>query len=112
MAACEATTEAVWLKRFLQDLDHGTDQLVIISEDNHGCIKLSKNAEAHQRTKHMDIRYHYVREQVNLGIVKLEPCPSEQMEADILTKPVSGQKLLKIRDKLGMKRLTLSGSVE
>lgn len=108
MAAYEATTEAVWLKLLLSNLGYESQLPIAIYEDNQSCIKLNKIVEAHQRTKHMDIRYPYVREQVNNNFIILVPCPSKLMVADVLTKSVTGQRTLNMYDELGLRRLTLS----
>jgi hypothetical protein len=62
MAATEATTEAVWLRGFLYDLGFGPTSATTIYEDNQATIKLSENDVNHARTKHIDVRYHYLRE--------------------------------------------------
>ncbi|KAG2782680.1 hypothetical protein PC111_g24477 [Phytophthora cactorum] len=72
MALSEATQEAVWLKVFLCELgEMANDEAVKIYEDNQGSIALAKNPEFHKRTKHIDIRYHFVREKVEDGQVVL-----------------------------------------
>ena len=62
MAACEATTEAMWLRGFLSDLGYEQKKPTVIYGDNEGAVALTKNDCYHARTKHIDIRYHYVRE--------------------------------------------------
>uniref|UniRef100_H3G826 Reverse transcriptase Ty1/copia-type domain-containing protein n=1 Tax=Phytophthora ramorum TaxID=164328 RepID=H3G826_PHYRM len=70
MALSEATQEAVWLKVFLCELgEMASDEAVKIYEDNQGSIALTKNPQFHKRTKHIDIRYHFVREKVEDGQV-------------------------------------------
>ena len=60
--------------------------LIIILEDNQGCIALSENPIHHKRTKHIDVRYHYTREKVEDGTIKLEYISTEDQVADLLTK--------------------------
>ena len=70
MALTEATQEAVWLKALLCELgEMKNDDVVKIYEDNQSSIALAKNPEFHKRTKHIDIRYHFVREKVTDGQV-------------------------------------------
>jgi len=57
-------------------------------EDNQGAICIAKNPVAHSRTKHIDIRHHYIREALCDKIIELEYCPTEHMIADLLTKPL------------------------
>jgi hypothetical protein len=73
-----------------------------VHEDNQGCIKLSKNSVMKERTKHIDIAYHFVREMVKDKVIELEYCPTNDMFADILTKSVSGLRLKKIAMQLGL----------
>ncbi|CAH0520377.1 unnamed protein product [Peronospora belbahrii] len=78
MALAEAMQEAVWLKVFLSELGEMTiDEAIIIYEDNQGSIALAKNPELHKRTKHIDIRFHFVREKVAGGRVMLKYCPTK-----------------------------------
>ena len=56
-----------------------------VYEDNQGETALAKNPEFHKRTKHIDIRYHFVHEKVEDGQVKLEYCPTQDMLADLMT---------------------------
>ena len=67
--------------------DAGNDALKVF-EDKQGAIALSKTPEFHKRTKHIDIRYHFVREKVDDDQVLLEYYPTQEMLADIVTKPV------------------------
>ena len=67
--------------------DADNDALKVF-EDNQGAIALSKNPKFHKRTKHIDIRYHFVREKVDDGQVLLEYCPTQGMLADLMTKPI------------------------
>lgn len=63
----------------------------VIFEDNQSCIKFIENEKMSARIKHLDIRKHYVREMINKNEVFLEYCPSENNQADLLTKPLLGQ---------------------
>ena len=66
-----------------------------VYEDNQGTIALAKNPVSRQRCKHVDIKYHFIRSAVNNGTVMLEYCPTNEMVADILTKPATKNKLIK-----------------
>ena len=61
MAMSSAAQEAIWLRRLLSSLGF-SQKPTILYEDNQGAIALSKNPKSHSRTKHIDIRYHFIRE--------------------------------------------------
>ena len=67
--------------------------LVTIFVDNQSAISLAKNPVFHQRTKHIDIKFHYIRNDIKNKNVSLEYVPSESNCADIFTKPVTGIKI-------------------
>lgn len=90
------------------------EEAVKIYEDNQGAIALAKNPEFHKRSKHIDIRYHFVREKVEDGQVVLEYCPTQDMLADIMTKPITAVQFEILRNKLGIQEpyaIESSGSV-
>ena len=105
VALCTATQEATWLRRLLADLKVTTSEPTVVMEDNQGAIAIAKNPMAHARTKHIDIRYHYVREAVQKGVVELRYCPTAQMIADLLTKPLPRGRFEILRLAMGMEEL-------
>jgi hypothetical protein len=100
VSAADAATEAIWLRQVMSDIDLKQRNPTIIYEDNQGCIALSKNAVKHQRTKHIDIVHHFVRERTQRNELKLLYLPTKLMIADPLTKALSSPLFLKHRDKL------------
>ena len=78
---------------------------MVIQEDNQAAISIAKHPQYHGRTKHISIKFHYVREQVENGTVKLEYCPSSDMIADMLTKGLNKDQFYKLRDLAGVKKL-------
>ena len=70
----------------LYELGKKSDSSTVIYEDNQGAIELAKNAKYHNRTKHIDICHHFVRERVVSKEIKVIYCPTENMIADIMTK--------------------------
>ena len=71
-----------------------------VFEDNIGCIQLSKNPVSHRSSKHIEIRYHFVRERVQDGSLKLVFIPSSENIADVLTKSTRRHTFLYLRDKV------------
>jgi hypothetical protein len=92
IALSEASKQGQWLRALLRELQRsqylGDSLETPIFSDNQGCIALAKDPVAHSRTKHIDVRYHYIRELVAFGKTSVEYCPTEDMLADILTKPL------------------------
>ena len=64
--------EAVWLRSLLSDLGVSLDEPTALMEDNQGAIAIAKNPIAHSRIKHIDIRYHYIREAIHKGTIIIE----------------------------------------
>jgi transposase InsO family protein len=88
MAASEAAKEAIWWRSFMVSLGYDVTAATRIQSDNQSSIKLSKNPEHHKRSKHIDVRHHFIREKVNEGTIDLMYVNTSEMAADILTKPL------------------------
>lgn len=95
MAMSSATQEALWLMNLHNSIfgTQNTLHSIIIYSDNKSAILLSeKTTQFHPRTKHIDIRHHFIREKVNEGRIQLKHTPTQNMFADYLTKPVPHEK--------------------
>jgi hypothetical protein len=101
MAACEASKEILWIKQFLLDIGEPVVSIKLFI-DNQSAIKLIQNPVFHNRSKHIDIRYKFIREKVESGDVVIEYVPSECQLADILTKSLSPSRFEFIRNKVMM----------
>ena len=91
MAATEAVKEAIWLKGLLGDL-RVIHENIAVFYDNQSAIFLAKNQTYHARTKHIDVKYHYMREIIESSIVLLRKIDTKDNPSDMLTKVVSGVK--------------------
>eukprot|EP00253_Pinus_taeda_P018807 PITA_18807 len=111
VAATAAACQAMWLRRVLRDLCHEQENGTTIYCDNSSAITLSKNSAFHKRTKHIDTRFHFIRELVNNGEIVLQHCRTEDQLADILTKPLTKKSFDNFRKCLGKQQLKLRGSV-
>ena len=103
MASTHSTKEALWLRSALRELGLLKDGPTLIHGDNQGAIALGKNPEHHQRTKHIDIQYHFVREQIAAKNIVFNYIPTTLMLADILTKPLEKVRHHDLCKKLGLK---------
>lgn len=104
-AACEASNEACHLRQLFRDLWINVDKPTKLMIDNQGAIKLTKNPEFHGRTKHIEVKYHVIRERVEDGTVEPIFVPSAGQLADALTKALPRVKFLNFRDGLKMDRI-------
>ncbi|GFR17547.1 retrovirus-related Pol polyprotein from transposon TNT 1-94 [Trichonephila clavata] len=101
IAASQAAKEAIWLNNLLKELCCVTS-VPSLQIDNQSAIRLVKNPEFHNRTKHIDIRYKFIREQYENKQLNVINCSSEVQAADILTKPLAKDRFLKLKLMLGM----------
>ena len=100
MAASEASKEAIYLKRFAQELGIADESPIPLSEDNKGARDLAYNPEHHSRTKHIDRRHFYVREMVENGEIVVPYVNSDDNLADFFTKPMTAKRFFSMRDKI------------
>jgi hypothetical protein len=105
MAAAFGACEAVWLRNILKELDHPQLKSTIIYVDNKSAIQLAKNRVMHGRSKHIEIRFHFLREQVKQKVVTLKYCSTKEQIADIFTKALPIDAFKKFRSALGMQQL-------
>ena len=103
VALSTATQEAIWLRRLLTNVGGPLEEPIVINEDNQRAIEMAKNPVGHARTKHIDIRYHFVREGVKNGAIFLNYVATDEMIADILTKPLPKHPFERLVIGLGIK---------
>ncbi|KAK8921022.1 hypothetical protein KSP39_PZI020059 [Platanthera zijinensis] len=105
MALNSAACEAIWLHRLKKEIEgEGKEDTegVKIHCDNSSAIALSKNPIYHGRSKHIELRYHFIRELLEKKEVELLFCPTRSQLADILTKPLPRDRFLELRKKIGV----------
>ena len=112
MAASHASCEALWLRKLMVDLFDQELRPIVIHCDNQSCIRLSENPVFHDRSKHIEIRYHFIRDYVKRGAVELQYISTDEQVADILMKSLGRGKHIHFRDKLGVVKNNFLGKRE
>eukprot|EP00253_Pinus_taeda_P010257 PITA_10257 len=100
VAVSSACTQALWLRKILEKIGEKQVQPTVIYCDNVSAIKLAKNLVHHSRTKHFDLKYHFIRDLVHKKDVELKHINTQHQLADIFTKAVAKDQFLAIRDKI------------
>lgn len=98
----EASKEVKWLRQLLEEMHEQIETPTKIFEDNQGCIELVRDHKFSYKTKHIDTRYKMIRDLVKKNIIRCEYCPTEEMVADLLTKPLSAIKHNYLREKCNL----------
>lgn len=109
IAATTGTCQGMWLGKVLSNVK-GDDQMrAILKIDNKSAIALAKNSVHHDRSKHINTRYHFIRECVQTGDILFEYVMTEVQLADLLTKPLGRQRFVELREKIGMQIINQAG---
>jgi hypothetical protein len=102
VALSVAFHEVVWLRKLLTDLfDHEMDP-TIIHYDNQSCVKLYENPVCHDRSKHFEIKYHYIRDMVQRKEIHVQYLPTHEKIADIFTKLLAKMNFEYFCERLGL----------
>jgi hypothetical protein len=91
-----------WLRKLMSRLFQERLETTIIHCDNQSCLKLTENPVFHGRSKHIEMKYHFIRDMVQSRTIKLQYIHTDERIAYILTKPLSLGKFVYFQDKLGM----------
>lgn len=103
VAATHASKEALWLRSFISEVFGDDLGPTTLFSDNQSAIALSKDHQYHTCTKHIDIQYHFIRYIIENGSMRLIYCPTEDMVADTLTKPLASVKAKHFAAELGLR---------
>jgi hypothetical protein len=104
VAATQATKEALWLRSFIGEIFTPIEGPTTLYDDNQSAIALTKDQQYHARTKHIDIRFHFIRWVVAEGKIRLTYCPTADMIADTLTKALPSAKVKHFAAALGLRK--------
>jgi hypothetical protein len=100
MSVCEVVKELKWMKMFFSELGFQTVTPMTVHCDNQAAIQISENDISHDRTKHIDIRHYFIRDEVNENQIKLQWTSTHNQFADIFTKPLGEQIFVRFRNAL------------
>ena len=103
IAQTHAAKEALWLRSFVEEVRGGSQSPITINCDNQGAIALAKDNKFHSRTKHIDLRFHFIREAVQDEKITVSYVPTEENPSDIFTKALAKPKFLRFVDMLGLR---------
>jgi hypothetical protein len=109
VAMAAAAKEATWLTRLLHQIRYRTDDTspVLLYGDNEPAIKLLQTDGHHERTKHIDIAYHYTKERIKIGRLNVQHVRSTDMAADGLTKPLDRPAHERFLSQIGLSKSTI-----
>lgn len=105
IAATGAACEGVWLARLLAELIGGKILAPKIKVDNKSALALMKNPVHHDRSKHIDVKFHFIRECCDRGLIDVEFIGTELQLSDILTKALGRVRFQDLRQEIGMVKL-------
>ncbi|XP_014506329.1 uncharacterized protein LOC106766084 [Vigna radiata var. radiata] len=104
IASAETARQSTWLDTMLEESLVECCKPIQLWVDNRSAINLAKNPVSHGRSKHIETRFHYLREQVNKGRLEMMYCSTVDQTANIFTKALRQTRFEELRDKLGVKR--------
>jgi Reverse transcriptase (RNA-dependent DNA polymerase) len=110
IALAETCKEVLWLREIMKGFDMEEQKTTTILTDSQSCIALLKNQRFSHRTKHFDTRYHFIRDHVTKGSIRLEYVPTHENTADLMTKPLGGIKTEYLRGKAGLVETSIKGA--
>lgn len=102
VAAIAEMCQEVWMSRMLRDLHHDQKEMKTIFCDNTSAIALSNNYVFHKRTKHINAKYHFIREFIKNDEIVLQCCTSQEQFANIFTNPLVPKNFVYLRDCFGI----------
>ncbi|CAN6720242.1 unnamed protein product [Malus baccata var. baccata] len=113
VSAAVATTQAMWLRFMLTDFGEEQVEATPLLCDNTYAIAMSKNPVFHQKTRHINRKYHFIRDAIQDGTIELHYCRTEEQLADMFTKALPKDRFEYLRDALGEKSAKhLEGSID
>jgi hypothetical protein len=95
----------VWLSRLLADLVNAKVIASLLYIDNKSALALAKNPVLHERSKHIDVRFHFIRDCISSGVIETDYIRTGDQLADLLTKPLPRERLQELRGRSGVVKI-------
>ncbi|KAL4297286.1 hypothetical protein GQ457_12G021970 [Hibiscus cannabinus] len=102
-----AANQTIWLRNLLSDLGFKQESATVLLCDNKFAIAIAENPVQHGRTKHINVKFHAIREAEKNSLIKMEFCSSEMQVADLMTKALSRNRMLFLKHELGITNINL-----
>ena len=102
VALGETCQEVLWRQRLLEDLGEKQTEPTVIHEDNQGCLSFIRSERESKRSKHIDTKECFIRDLCEQKVLALEYCPTDEMRADLLTKPLGAVKHHRFVESIGL----------
>ena len=102
VAAAFCASQCIWMQQILKQIEDNMSKCVRVRCDNSSTIKLANNSVFHGRSKHIDVRFHFLRDLTKRGTIAIEYCRTEDQLADVMTKPLNLDQFEKLRGLLGV----------
>ena len=100
VSASKATSQAIWLRRIFEDIGEKQKKRTVLYCDNKSAIAIAKNPFSHERSKHISIKYHFIREVQEKREIQLHYCQTGEQLADIFTKALSRENFCHLRKRI------------
>ncbi|KAF2323746.1 hypothetical protein GH714_036806 [Hevea brasiliensis] len=107
ISTAATTNQAIWLRKILKDLGQEQSDPTVLWCDNKSAIAIASNPVQHGRTKHINVKFHFIKEAEKNNEIKMMHCRSEEQLADIMTKPLPRARFEILREILGVSKKTL-----
>jgi transposase-like protein len=108
VALAETCKEVIWLREVVKAFDEPVDERTIIYTDSQSCIGMIDNQKFSNRTKHIDVKYHFIRKMVKERTIELIYVRTDENIADLMTKPLGPTKTTTLRKMAGMEAVNES----
>ena len=101
-ALCTIVCHGLWIVRVLHDLGRSVAGPIPVHEDNKSTIRIAEDERDCKRLKHVDTKFHFLRDLVQQSVIKIQFVPSSEQQADIMTKGLPTSSFKKLRSMLGI----------